>query len=111
MAEVVVIASFRAQPGKEEEAERALRSAIEPTHAEGGCLLYALHQGAEDRRRFCFVERWASAEDLAAHGGAPHMQAVLPRLPELFGEDFEIIVYGALPGGDAAKGSLAGVAG
>jgi len=50
MPEVVVVASFTAKDGREEEAERLLRGAIEPTHAESGCLLYALHRGTQDPR-------------------------------------------------------------
>lgn len=110
MSEVVVVATLIAEPGKEEEAERALRGIIEPSHAEGGCLLYALHRAAGDPRRFCFVERWASQEALEAHGGAAHMKEALARFGELFGDGVDIAFYEALPAGDSAKGSLAGAA-
>jgi quinol monooxygenase YgiN len=107
MSEVVVVATLTAEPGKEEEAERALRAIVEPSHAEAGCLLYALHRGIADPRRFCFVERWASQEDLDAHGGAAHMKAALAQFGELFGQGIDIALYEALPAGDPAKGSLA----
>jgi quinol monooxygenase YgiN len=111
MAEVVVVGSFTAQEGKEEEAEAAFRALLEPTHAESGCILYALHRGADDPRRLTFIERWASREALQAHLGTTHIQGVLARQEELFGDSGEITVYDALPGGETHKGSLADHAG
>jgi quinol monooxygenase YgiN len=111
MAEVVVVGSFTAREGKEAEAEDAFRALLEPTHAEDGCILYALHRGAEDPRRLTFIERWASREALEAHLGTPHIQGALERAEELFGDSGEITVYEALPGGETRKGSLADHAG
>lgn len=78
-----------------------------PTHAEDGCILYALNQGAEDPRRFAFVERWTSKEALDPHLASPHVKAFLDRLDELFDGGGDIVVYNAVPDGEAAKGSLA----
>jgi quinol monooxygenase YgiN len=111
MSEIVVVGSFTAQPGKEAQAAQAFADLMAPTHAEDGCILYALHQGADDPRRLAFVERWASREALAAHLSSPHIQAVLARAPELFSDPGDIVVYTAVPGGEAAKGSLAAHAG
>jgi quinol monooxygenase YgiN len=111
MAEIVVVGSFRAEPGKEEEALRAFEALVEPTHAEQGCILYALHRGVDDPRRLTFIERWASREDLDAHLASPHIQDVLKIAPELFGESGDITVYEALPGGEPRKGSLREMAG
>jgi hypothetical protein len=36
-----------------------------------------------------------------------HVQAVLARAPELFGESGDIVVYEAASGGETKKGSLA----
>ena len=79
MSEIVVVGSFTAQAGKESEALEAFRALVEPTHTEDGCILYALHQGAEDRRRLACVERWSSREALDAHLASPHIQDVLAR--------------------------------
>jgi quinol monooxygenase YgiN len=107
MSEIVVVGSFTAQPGKEDEAVQAFEALVDPTHREDGCILYALHQGADDPRRLAFVERWASREALEAHLASPHIKAVLERAPELFGDSGEIVVYEPLPGGETRKGSLA----
>ena len=111
MSEIVVVGSFKAQPGKEDEAVEAFRALVAPTHAEDGCILYALHRGVDDPSRLAFVERWASREQLDAHLSSPHVQEALKRVEELFGDSADIVVYDALPGGEPAKGSLAEHAG
>ena len=107
MSEVVVVGSFVALPGKEAEAAEAFRALVEATHAEDGCILYALHQGTDDPARLAFVERWASRELLDAHLESPHVAALLEHVEELFGDSADIVVYEPLPGGAAKKGSLA----
>ena len=107
MSEVVVVGSFTAKPGKEQEAREAFEGLVAPTHAEEGCILYSLHVGADDPRRLAFVERWASKELLQQHLGSDHIAAVLARAEELFSDGGDIVVYDALPGGTPAKGSLA----
>ncbi len=107
MSEVVVVGSFKAEPGKEAEALEAFKALVEPTHGESGCVLYALHQGVDDPSRLAFVERWASREELNTHLGSPHVAAILARAQELFGDSADIVVYDAVPGGETVKGSLA----
>jgi len=111
MSEVVVVGSFTARPGREADAAEALRALMEPTHLEDGCILYALHQGADDPRRLAFVERWASREALDEHLRSAHVQDVLARADELFSDGGDIVVYEAVPGGERRKGSLAAHAG
>jgi quinol monooxygenase YgiN len=110
MAEVVVVGAFTANPGKEEDAKQAFERLVEPTHNEPGCILYALHQGADDPARLVFIERWASQEDLDAHLKSDHVADVLQRADELF-QTSDITVYSPLPGGQSQKGSLAEHAG
>jgi quinol monooxygenase YgiN len=107
MSEIVVVGSFTAQPGKEAEAAEAFTTLMEPTHGEAGCILYALHQGADDPRRLAFVERWASRESLDAHLGSPHIQEILAQAEELFSDGGDIVVYESLSAGDPKKGSIA----
>ena len=107
MSEVVVVGSFKAQPGRESEGLDVLRALIEPTHGEDGCILYALHQGSDDPGRLAFVERWESRELLDAHLKSAHVAKALERAEELFGDSADIVVYDAVPGGETVKGSLA----
>lgn len=107
MSEIVVVGSFTAREGREDDALAAFEGLVGPTHAEDGCILYALHQGAEDPRRLAFVERWESQELLRAHLGSDHVQAVLAKAEELFVDGGDIVVYEPRPGGETKKGSLA----
>jgi quinol monooxygenase YgiN len=107
MSEIVVVGSFTAQAGQEQQAAEAFEALVAPTHAEEGCILYALHRGVADPRRLAFVERWESPEALQAHLASDHVQAVLARAAELFDGDGDIVVYEALPSGETVKGSLA----
>jgi quinol monooxygenase YgiN len=104
---IVVVGAFTAKPGQEQEARDAFAQLVPPTHAEDGCILYALHQGADDPARLAFIERWNSREELEAHLASDHIAALLARVDELF-DASDITVYDALPGGEPAKGSLAG---
>lgn len=58
MSEVVVVGSFRAQPGKAAEAVEAFRALVEPTHGEEGCILHEPLPGGETKQG-----------SLAAHAG------------------------------------------
>lgn len=107
MAEIVVVGAFTCRPGKEQEGLAAFEALVEPTHAESGCILYALHQGVDDPARLAFIERWASREDLEAHLSSDHIAAVLAQVEDLFGDSGDITVYEARPGGARTKGSLA----
>ena len=107
MSEIVVVGSFTARPGKEAEGLQAFEELVEPTHAEDGCILYALHRGSDDPAKLAFIERWESREALEAHLASPHIQAVLERVEELFGDSGDITVFEAVPGGEPVKGSLA----
>jgi quinol monooxygenase YgiN len=73
MPEVIVVATLHALPGKEAEVEALLRSVIAPTHAEDGCVTYALHRDQKDPTRFAYIERWESRAHLDVHLAAAHL--------------------------------------
>lgn len=87
---LTVVATMRALPGQEDELQKALESLIAPTRAEDGCHTYALHRGTQDPAIFVFYENWTSQAHLDAHLATPHLQAALPRLPELV--DGELVI-------------------
>ncbi len=105
MTPIVVVGAFTAKPGKVQEAREVFEALVAPTHAEPGCILYALHQGADDPARLAFIERWNSREELEAHLKSAHIAAALERAEELF-DASDITVYDAVPGGERTKGSL-----
>ncbi|MFH8627125.1 putative quinol monooxygenase [Streptomyces vietnamensis] len=69
---IVLVAT---QPGRGAEQIAAFEALAPLVRAEEGCLQYDLHRVADDPDRFALIERWASAEALAAHDVAPHMVA------------------------------------
>jgi quinol monooxygenase YgiN len=111
MSEIVVVGAFTANPGKEDDLVEAFQALVAPTHAEDGCILYALHQGTDDAARVAFIERWESRDALDAHLQSDHIQAILARADELWGENGDITVYEARPAGEEKKGSIAAHAG
>lgn len=87
---LTVIATMRAQPGKEDELRAALEALIEPTRAEAPNHVYALHQGTQDPLEFAFYEVWDDQAGLDAHLATPHLQAALPKIPDLL--DGELVI-------------------
>jgi quinol monooxygenase YgiN len=85
-----VVATMRAKAGREQELRELLESLIEPTRAEDGNHTYALHQGSKDPAVFVFYENWETQGHLDAHLATPHLQAALPRIPELLDGDLVI---------------------
>ncbi len=67
-----------------------LESLIAPTRAEADNVTYALHQGSQDPAVFIFIEHWTDQAALDAHLGTPHLQAALPKIPELL--DGELVI-------------------
>ena len=109
MPEVVVVAVLKVRPGQEESARQLVTSLVLPTHAEPGCILYAVNS-SEDGSVLNFVERWESSELLDTHLASAHITAFGANANTAF---LSIDVYRmeAVPIGEAAKGSLAGHAG
>ena len=70
----VVVATMFVRAGKEAEAEEALRELASATHAEAGCLSYALHRDPKEPRTLVFVERWTSTVALENHLHQPYVK-------------------------------------
>ena len=102
---VVVVVVVRVKEGREDEAIEAVRSFLEPSHEEEGCLRYALHRDTSDPRRFVLVEHWRSQADLDAHFTKPYM-ANIGRMNDLVEQPPDLIFVEPVPLGDATKGQL-----
>ncbi|MER8046360.1 antibiotic biosynthesis monooxygenase family protein [Streptomyces sp. NPDC094032] len=72
---IKLLIRITALPGRGGEQVAAFERLAPVVRAEDGCLQYDLHRVADDPDRFVLLERWASAEALAAHDAAPHMAA------------------------------------
>ncbi len=104
--ELTVIARAKARPGSEKELEAAVMEAVSPTHAEEGCIKYALQRSVEDPSLFVIVERWKSKEALDKHLASAHIAALFTKLPPLLAAPPEIQAFMSVPAGQPAKGNL-----
>ena len=106
MSAVVVVATFEAKEGEEERVESTLSEAVAATHAEDGCLKYALHRDRNEPRRFVMIEMWSSQEALDAHLGQPSLIPILELAEGSLANPIQMWVCESLPTGDPGKGSL-----
>ena len=89
--QITTIARLKATPGAEGRLEEVLKSLIEPTRAESGCIDYTMHRDVEEPGAYYFYDNWHSQEDLDAHFKMPHMQRIIEMAPELLAEPLKII--------------------
>ncbi len=75
MSEVVVVASAKAQPGREDELAQALRTNADASRREAGCISYGVLRS--DTGVFMTIERWRSRADFETHMATPHVQTLL----------------------------------
>jgi quinol monooxygenase YgiN len=108
MSEVVAIVTLQSKAGREEEMRETLTAGSGATHEEDGCLVYAIHQGADDPTRFAIVECWASQAHLDAHLALPEVKDLIGRIDSLADGQPDFGVYVPLAAGDPARGTLAG---
>jgi quinol monooxygenase YgiN len=107
MSEVVVVVTLRARAGEEEEMRAALTAGSVETHAEAGCLVYAMHQRVDDPAAFAIVECWASQAHLDAHLGLAKVNHMIATIDGLADGQPAFGIYRTLLAGDPEKGALA----
>ena len=100
---VVVVASFTAKPESTDAVRSACLTAIEAVHDEPGCELYSLHQTGDT---FVFIEHWADADALKAHGTAPAIGVLFGAIGEHLAGAPDIKMLEPIAAGDPAKGQL-----
>ncbi len=103
MSEVVILATVSPKPGMESDVEREFSALLEPTHAEDGCELYALHRVSERPGQLVFVERWSSREALDAHAGSAHIATCIAACEDKLEGPVDIVTLDPIRGGDASK--------
>ena len=106
MTSVIVVATFKAREGKAEEVIAGLAPVIERTHAEAGCLSYALHRDVNDAHTLVLIERWTSQVALESHFQQPYVAGMGDLAAELLAEPPRLHFCTPLPAGDPVKGVL-----
>jgi quinol monooxygenase YgiN len=90
MPKLTVIATMRAQPGKEAELQDQLLSLVAHTRAEPGCIDYDLLRQQDDPSVFVMFENWADRGELDKHLQMPYMRAFGAVLPQLLRSPLEL---------------------
>src|SRR5438477_415338 len=79
VAELVVLATAKALPGKEDDLQPALRDVGAPTPEQPGCLQWQLFRSAKDPATLTAIEWWASEADHERHLQGAHVKTLLVR--------------------------------
>ncbi len=72
---LTIVASIRAESGKETFLEAELQKLVELTRKEAGCIQYDLHRNNEEPGHFLFFENWDSRDLWQAHMESDHIAA------------------------------------
>jgi quinol monooxygenase YgiN len=102
MSELTLIVRVTAKPGRAAELESALRAVVAPTHAEAGCIRYALHRLAGNSNVYLLIERWSSKQALEEHLAQPYLKELLAKMQEL-AEPPDVAEYEVVTVGDPKK--------
>ena len=84
---IVLIATYRGQPGTGDTIEPLLAELAAATRDETGCLLYLVNRSTTAADTFVLYEHYVDEDALAAHRDSPHFQRigvgqVIPMLDE-----------------------------
>jgi quinol monooxygenase YgiN len=99
----VIVATVIPKPEFRDEVKEALVVGVAGGHEDAGCELYALHEGKD---RFVFVEKWATPQDMAAHGKGAALAAMGKALDGKLVSPLDVQILEPVPAGDPAKGQL-----
>ena len=85
-----VVAIITAKPGKRDEILKNFKANVPAVHAEKGCIEYGATIDTDGGPfakfgpdTFVVIEKWATMDDLKAHGASAHMVAYGKRTREL----------------------------
>ncbi len=90
--DIHVVAIVEGKPGSAEAIKALLKSCVETTRKEEGCLQYQAHQDQQRPDHFIFVEHWSSEEALQQHSQTPHLRALVDGLSTLTVRPLEVSV-------------------
>ena len=80
---LIVVAAFRAAPGRVADLRRRLELLIEPSRAEPTCRRYELFDSIDDPAVLFFDEEWESRHAHDAHLQTPHVRLLVADLDDL----------------------------
>ena len=86
-----IIAQFHAKPGCEQALIATLRTVVEPTRDEPGCIEIHVFQALRDGATFFIQSKWAAEADFELHAELPHTQRFLNQVPNLIDNEFRAV--------------------
>lgn len=92
-SDLIIIASARAQPGKEKDLERALCDVAAPTRTQPGCVQFILLRSLENSAIVVGFERWASAQHHHHHMQGPHFKKLADAMSDIIAEPPQVLSY------------------
>jgi quinol monooxygenase YgiN len=95
-SDLVVIASAKAQAGKEGVLEEALLEAAGPTRLQPGCVSFSLFHSIDDPTVIIGFERWASSDAHDQHLKGAHVQTLISKMGPILAESPKIISFTVL---------------
>lgn len=84
---LVVIATMKAQAGKEQEMEKALLDIIPKVQAEQGTMTYALHRVRKVPQKFILYEKYRDKESFQQHSATPYFAELFGKIGPLLDGD------------------------
>lgn len=88
---LVLVARFRAQPGRAEMLRSRLMEMVSMTVVEAGCLRYELHEDQGDPEHLVLLEMWRDRCALDQHMQTHHVQDLLKDVPDLAIGEIEML--------------------
>jgi quinol monooxygenase YgiN len=88
---VTLIAKLTAKPEKTADLEKVLRSFVDPTRSEKGCLEYHLHRSVDQSNVFVFYEVWQDKETLDVHLAMPYLSKFWAERMDYLEKDAELV--------------------
>jgi quinol monooxygenase YgiN len=90
---IIVTGHVRLAPHEMNRIRPHMRTVLEATRREPGCLLYAYGEDVLEAGLLRIVERWRDWPSLEAHGASPHVLAWRAALKEVGVVDREVIAH------------------
>lgn len=91
--DLIIIATAKAQLGKEKELEKALLNVAKPTREQPGCVSFSLYRSTENPGMIVGLERWESSEAHDTHLKGAHVAKLMSEMGPVLAETPSIISY------------------
>ena len=106
MSGIVVVTTVHIKDGHHAAVVERLKGLAAQTHADVGCLAYAIHKDVDDPHVLVVVERWTSQVALENHLLQPYVRDIIDAAQELLERPPAPRVLEPVSAGDAGKGML-----